>query len=126
MIKIRDELTGRRYTIAEYKRIRKARRSKNMREEGTRIGNKLSGHNDAERDYVQRMTKETGEYIDQFTTVPDHRTTEEILSRVPKCCVGRPPAPTMEELMEEYKLKPAKKRDTSRARQKHGYNSKTD
>ena len=27
-----------------------------------------------------------GEFIDGFTTVPDNRTTEEILSRKPKCC----------------------------------------
>ena len=42
------------------------------------------------RKYSQEMTYLTGEYIDQFTTVPDLRTTEEILSQVPKCCVGRP------------------------------------
>lgn len=30
-----------------------------------------------------------GEFVDQFTTVIDHRTTEEILSREPKCCVER-------------------------------------
>lgn len=33
------------------------------------------------------MTAKTGEYIDQFTTVPDLRTTDEILAREPKCVV---------------------------------------
>lgn len=40
------------------------------------------------REYSQEMTARTGEYIDQFTTVPDHRTTEEILAREPKCVVA--------------------------------------
>lgn len=38
-------------------------------------------------EYSRAMTAKTGEYIDQFTTVPDLRTTEEKLSRVPKCCL---------------------------------------
>ena len=75
--------------------------------------------NAAEEEYVRTMTERTGEYIDIFTTVPDRRPTDERLSQVPKCCIGRPSAwPTDEELAEKYKLKPAKK-DTSRARQKH-------
>ena len=40
------------------------------------------------------------------------------LSRIPKCCVGRPPAPTMAELMIKHKLEPAE-RDMSRVRQQH-------
>lgn len=28
---------------------------------------------------------EEGNYIDQFTTVPDTRTTKQVLSRLPKC-----------------------------------------
>lgn len=27
-----------------------------------------------------------GEFVDMFTTVPDNRTVEEVLSRRPKCC----------------------------------------
>ena len=61
-----------------------------------------------------RKAQQTGEYIDQFTTAKDNRTTDEILSRVPKCCIGAPPAPTTEELMIKHKLKPATVRDTSR------------
>lgn len=59
------------------------------------------------------------EYFDECTFVPDPRTTDEILSRVPKCCIGMPPAPTMAELAKKYPLKPADKKDTSRAKQKH-------
>jgi len=71
------------------------------------------GYDGGAEEYSRRMTRLTGEFIDQFTTVPDLRTTKQILSRVPKCCIGQPPAPTME----EYKLKPATKKDTSRVRQ---------
>ena len=46
------------------------------------------------------------EFIDIFTTVPDPRTTDEILAKVPKCCIG-------------HKLKPATEKDTSRAKQQH-------
>lgn len=36
----------------------------------------------------QKMKKlDKLEYIDEFTTVPDTRTTKQILSRVPKCCM---------------------------------------
>ncbi len=59
------------------------------------------------------------EFIDIFTFAPDPRSTNEILDRVPKCCIGQPPPPTMEELAEKYKLKPATERDTSRPKQKH-------
>ena len=48
----------------------------------------LDGKNDAAHDYVRDMTKRTGEYIDQFTTVTDNRTAEEVMSRVPKCVVA--------------------------------------
>ena len=41
---------------------------------------------DPGREYSWEMTALTGEYIDQFTTVPDLRTTDEILSRVPNFC----------------------------------------
>lgn len=51
-----------------------------------RIRENLDGKNDAAHDYVRRMTKLTGEHIDQFTTVKDNRTAEEVMSRVPKCC----------------------------------------
>lgn len=39
------------------------------------------------RDELNRLQRKLGnrEYIDPFTTVPDNRTTDEILSRVPKC-----------------------------------------
>ena len=53
-----------------------------------RIRENLDGKNDVARDYVRRMTKKTGEYIDQFTTVKDTRPTDEILSREPKCVVA--------------------------------------
>ncbi len=46
----------------------------------------LQGKNTATDEYVRKMTELTGDYTDQFTTVPDPRTTDEILSRVPKCC----------------------------------------
>lgn len=83
-----------------------------------RIRENLNGYNDEARDYVREMTEKTGEYIDQFTVVPDLRTTDEILSRQPKCCIGHVSDwPTDEELKEKYKLKPATKRDTSRDRQ---------
>ena len=52
-----------------------------------RIREELEGKNKATHQYVRRMSRLLGEYIDQFTTVPDHRTTKEILSRVPKCCM---------------------------------------
>ena len=74
----------------------------------------LNGHNDAARDYVREKTELTGEYIDQFTTVPDNRTIDEILNRVPKCCIGHTPQPS-----KPLKLKPATKKDTSRVMQKH-------
>lgn len=45
-------------------------------------------------EYVAEMTRLTGEYIDQFTTVPDLRTIDEILSRIPKCCIGHKPKPS--------------------------------
>ena len=51
-----------------------------------RIRERLRGQNDMARDYVESMTKQTGEYIDQFTTVVDSRTAAEIMSRKPKCC----------------------------------------
>ena len=44
------------------------------------------GFDNGADEYVERMSKLTGEYIDQFTTVKDTRTTDKILSRVPKCC----------------------------------------
>ena len=62
---------------------------------------------DGEKEYALRQMRDEVE--------PDP------LSRVPKCCVGMPPGPTIEELMLKYPLKPATKRDTSRPRQKHGY-----
>lgn len=40
------------------------------------------------REYSREMTTKLGEYIDQFTIVPDLRTTDEILAREPGCCVG--------------------------------------
>lgn len=51
-----------------------------------RIREDLRGHNNAANDYVREKTQQTGEYIDAFTTIPDSRTAEEILSRLPKCC----------------------------------------
>ena len=51
-----------------------------------RIRENLNRKNNAAKDYKRRMLKETGEYIDQFTTVLDNRTAAEILSRLPKCC----------------------------------------
>jgi len=33
---------------------------------------------------------ERGEFIDSFTTIKDTRTTEEVLSRKPKCCHDKP------------------------------------
>jgi len=84
-----------------------------------RIRENLDGKNNAAHDYVYSMTKLTGEYIDEHTTVKDNRTAAEITSRVPKCCIGQPPAPTIAELCEKYKLKPATKRDMSRIKQQH-------
>ena len=84
-----------------------------------RIREHLNGHNANADEYVREMTERTGEYIDQFTTVPDPRTTDEILDRVPKCCIGAPPAPTEAELAEKWKLKSVTGRDTSRAKQQH-------
>ena len=83
-----------------------------------RIRENIQGHNAAAEEYVREMTELTGEYIDQFTTVPDYRHTK-LPSLVPKCCAAAPPALTMKELAEKYKLKPAAKKDTSRARQQH-------
>jgi hypothetical protein len=51
-----------------------------------RIRENLSSRRNAARDYKILRTQQTGEYIDQFTTVPDSRTVEEVLSRRPKCC----------------------------------------
>jgi len=51
-----------------------------------RIDENLSGHNDAARDYVRLKSKQTGEYIDQFCTVPDNRTTEEVLDQLSRFC----------------------------------------
>lgn len=84
-----------------------------------RIREKLEGKIRDADEYVRTMTELTGEYIDQFTTVPDPRTTDEILAREPKCCKGRPPALTMAKLAKKWKLKPATRKDTSRAKQKH-------
>lgn len=50
-----------------------------------RIRENLSRHNNAANDYKRLMSRQTGEYIDQFTTVDDNRTAEEVLSRLPKC-----------------------------------------
>ena len=52
-------------------------------------------------EYVKEMTELTGEYIDQFTTVPDLRTTDEILSRVPKCCIGHKPKPSKPKILKQ-------------------------
>ena len=51
-----------------------------------RIRENLRRQNDAAKEYVRDKTYQTGEYIDQFTTVLDNRTAAEILSRLPKCC----------------------------------------
>lgn len=79
-----------------------------------RIQENLSGHNNAAKDYVQSMTKKTGEYIDQFTTIHDFRTTDEILAKAPKCCIGHKPKP-----LKPLKLNPVTEKDTSRAKQQH-------
>lgn len=52
-----------------------------------RIREKLQGKTRDADEYVETMTHRTGEYIDQYTTVKDHRTTEQILAREPKCVV---------------------------------------
>ena len=50
--------------------------------------NRVRDENDSEgRRYSREMTAKAGEYIDQFTTVPDLRTTAEILGREPKCVI---------------------------------------
>lgn len=51
-----------------------------------RIKENLSRHNNAANEYVRTKSRQTGEYIDQFTTVTDNLTAEEVLSRLPKCC----------------------------------------
>lgn len=40
------------------------------------------------RDELNLKMKKLGnrEFIDIFTTVPDHRTTDQVLAREPKCC----------------------------------------
>ena len=47
-------------------------------------------YDDAAREYVRDMSKRTGQYIDQFTTVPDPRTpmqkVDDAMARKPKCC----------------------------------------
>lgn len=50
-----------------------------------RIREKLDGSLNNIQDYKDWKRRQTGEYVDQFTTVPDNRTTEEILSQKPKC-----------------------------------------
>jgi len=47
------------------------------------------GYDGGAEEYSRKMTKLMGEFIDQFTTVPDLRTTKQILSRVPKCCMPK-------------------------------------
>lgn len=54
-----------------------------------RIDENLSGHNDAARDYVRLKTKQTGEYIDQFTTVPDNRSAEEVVDQLLRFCTPK-------------------------------------
>lgn len=72
-----------------------------------RIRERVEGLHDEETAYALRQMRDEDE-VDP-------------LSRVPKCCVGRSSAPTIEELMKKHPLKPAKERNMSRARQKHGY-----
>ena len=51
-----------------------------------RIRENLSGYNEPSHNYVRTKTEQTGEYIDQFTTVEVNRTNiDEVLSRLPKC-----------------------------------------
>ncbi len=49
----------------------------------------LSDKQVRERDFDRaerlRQAHKTGEYIDQFTTVPDNRTTEQVFSQLPAC-----------------------------------------
>lgn len=72
------------------------------------IGETPSQRNEREgvRDELNAKMDRTGnnEFIDIFTTVPDPRTTDEILARVPKCCIGHKPKP-----LKPMKLKPAPK-----------------
>ena len=47
-------------------------------------------YDDAAGEYTRAMSELTGQYIDQFTVVPDSRTTiqklDEAMARKPKCC----------------------------------------
>ena len=82
------------------------------------IGETLQQRDEREsiRDELNLKMKILGnrEFIDEHTTVPDHRSTAEILAREPKCCIGRKPPPS-----KPLKLKPATERDTSRDKQRH-------
>lgn len=51
-----------------------------------RIAENLSGHNDAANDYVRLKSRQTGEFIDQFTVVPDNRTAEEVVDQIKRFC----------------------------------------
>ena len=51
-----------------------------------RIDENLSGHNDAARNYVREKTRQMGFYVDQFTTVPDNRTADEVIDQLLKFC----------------------------------------
>ena len=66
-----------------------------------RIRERIDGKHDAEREFALRQMRDEDE--------PDP------LSRIPKCCIGRPPA--TDDLTVKYKLAPAKERDMSRVRQ---------
>lgn len=41
------------------------------------------------RDELDIKSRKLGEYIDEFTTVVDTRTTDEIMAREPKCVVAQ-------------------------------------
>lgn len=90
-----------------------------MSDDCMRIDERCGFDNGAD-EYVARMTELTGEFIDQFTAVPDFRLPAKLRSLVPKCGIGRASTwPTDAELAEKYQFKPATKRDTSRVMQQH-------
>ena len=55
----------------------------NIGETNREFADRMGGRDDR---YALMRKLGNREYIDEHTTVPDTRTTDEILSRVPKCC----------------------------------------
>ncbi len=94
---------------------------------------------DGANEYTDRMSRLTGEYIDAYTHVPDHRTTVEkfqetcarwdrLIAKLPKSKPVKPlvlkPAPPaklkpLKMVNGRFVWEPSEKEEPSRARQKH-------